>query len=326
MMAEESGPPQAADVPPTESPQDEFEADPTTDPNFPGNTHGGGGTNKRTLLIGVFVVLVIAIVVVGFAVGVSGGGGNGDPDPNAAAPTVPTPPPAPLAGRPTSPPPSPSNPPPTTPTSPSNEEYMLNLVTMWSGAVAFTDAQSPQSLALKWILEEDAYGLTQNSPILDIQQRYTMAVLYYATQGGFWSDRCRRRRRGLEEDGEEEDDGGDGSTGHQNHNLKVLNFLTDSDVCDWNDGKGGGLICNGVGEIQHIVLGTSSLLLFLLLLLLLLFSSNIMLFPFFFWYLFLINIRLLKRRSQTRSSVLMEQRRCPGSLKARDCIFQTNQI
>jgi hypothetical protein len=118
MIAEESGPPQAADVPPTESPQDEFEADPTTNPKFPGNTHGGGGSIKRTRLIRVFVILVIAIVVVGFAVGVSGGGGNGDPDPNAAAPMVPTPPPGPPDQ---SPPRSPSNPPHTTPTSPSKQ-------------------------------------------------------------------------------------------------------------------------------------------------------------------------------------------------------------
>jgi hypothetical protein len=230
-MAEES-----ANGPPPPSPHDnddEFEADPTADPNFAGNQSGSGGGNK-TLIIGVVLLVVIAIVV-GVVVGVSGGDDDDDKDLG------------PLDIVPTAAPTTPSPTPPTGPTEPkTDEEYFLNLVTTWSGGAPLTDPQSPQSLALQWILEEDGFGLTQYSKVLDIQQRYTMAVFYHSTKGQFWSDR--KLLLGYDEDE---------TKNSVQRNLAVLDFLSDGDVCGWNDGQGDGVLCDdATGEIQHLVLST----------------------------------------------------------------------
>jgi hypothetical protein len=85
-----------------------------------------------------------------------------------------------------------------------------------SDAEAFQDDSSPQSLALRWLANNDPAALDLDSkPAVIIVERYILAVLYFATSAA----------------GE----------------LNVLNFLNaSSSVCEWNTGNGGrGVFCNG---------------------------------------------------------------------------------
>jgi hypothetical protein len=95
-------------------------------------------------------------------------------------------------------------------------------------AEALQDASSPQFQALRWLANEDTAGLDLDSTpsvILAIE-RYVLAVLYFATSA----------------------EGG----------LNVLNFLSASSVCAWNNGEGG-VLCNrdelvvsvNIGKSQH---------------------------------------------------------------------------
>lgn len=75
------------------------------------------------------------------------------------------------------------------------------------------DEDSPQYQALQWIANEDpaetSIGVT---PVETIKQRYVAAVIYYALGGDGWSNK--------------------------------YNFLSDGEICTWNQGGFAGLVCN----------------------------------------------------------------------------------
>jgi hypothetical protein len=92
-----------------------------------------------------------------------------------------------------------------------------------SGAEALQDDSSPQFQALRWLVNEDTVVLDMDgTPTVILVERYVLAMLYFATRA---------------EDG-----------------LDVLNFLSASSVCEWNDG-GRGILCNEndlvVGKSKH---------------------------------------------------------------------------
>lgn len=200
-------------------------------------------SNKKMLWIGLIVLAVIALVI-GLAVGIPNSkdkNGGGEPNPAEGQPSSP-----PVISPPGGFPPAT----PTPPTTPEDAEYLQNTVTAWSGSAPFNDPESPQSLALDWMTSEDTYGgngLNSDSSELDIQQRYTMALLYYSTEGDFWSG----RRRYLNGDDDH----------HQRKLDNDLNWLSDANVCEWNNGNldeddagSHGILCDDTGVITAIKL------------------------------------------------------------------------
>jgi hypothetical protein len=90
---------------------------------------------------------------------------------------------------------------------------------------ALQDESSPQFRALRWLANEDTAVLDLDStPPVFLVERYVLAVLYFATSGGGWSDQ--------------------------------LNFLSASSVCDWNNGEIG-VFCNGDDLVVGLFLGKS---------------------------------------------------------------------
>jgi hypothetical protein len=94
-----------------------------------------------------------------------------------------------------------------------------------SGAEALQDDSSPQFQALRWLANEDSAALYLDStPTVIFIERYVLAVLYFATSAG----------------------GG----------LNVLNFLSASSVCQWNNGEIG-VVCDGDDLVVSLLLGKS---------------------------------------------------------------------
>jgi hypothetical protein len=161
--------------------------------------------------------------------------GTGSPASPAASPVerMPTNPPsptslAPVAGS-------------TVPSAPATrEEYLKASAAQWSGVEAFGNPDSAESQALDWLTNTDAMNLGKDASEKDIRQRYTVALLYYATQGQYWATRLRHRSR----------------------KLQLLNFLSGDDVCSWND-DGNGILCNAEGFIIELQLGTNRIVLHL---------------------------------------------------------------
>jgi hypothetical protein len=90
-----------------------------------------------------------------------------------------------------------------------------------SDAEALQDESSPQYLALRWLAQNDTMvlDLDTRTSLVNLVQRYVLAVLYFATSS--------------------------------NGGLNVLNFLTASSVCQWNDG-GRGVFCNRDGLVTSL--------------------------------------------------------------------------
>lgn len=80
------------------------------------------------------------------------------------------------------------------------------------------DETSPQFVALNWIAFMDPANLTIGEARNDtIIARYSAAVLYFALGGAEWSSQ--------------------------------YGFLTDNEVCSWNEGEAGGIACNSDGNV-----------------------------------------------------------------------------
>lgn len=65
-----------------------------------------------------------------------------------------------------------------------------------------------ENRALRWLAEEDPFQLPVTSTMEDILERFILANFYFATNGPSWK--------------------------------RQFEFLSKKDVCDWNDGTGGG--------------------------------------------------------------------------------------
>jgi hypothetical protein len=93
-----------------------------------------------------------------------------------------------------------------------------------SAAEALQDDSSPQFRALHWLANEDTAVLDLDSTrsVILAVERYVLAVLYFATSA----------------------EGG----------LNVLNFLSASSVCAWNNGEGG-VLCNRDDLVVSVNLG-----------------------------------------------------------------------
>jgi hypothetical protein len=102
-------------------------------------------------------------------------------------------------------------------------EILLNNTA--TDAEALQDDSSPQFQAMRWLANYDPAVLDLDStPAVVLVQRYVLAVFYFAT----------------------------GSEGRLSNEL---NFLSASSVCDWNNGDGDGVVCNG-GLVTALNLGT----------------------------------------------------------------------
>jgi hypothetical protein len=91
-----------------------------------------------------------------------------------------------------------------------------------SDAEALQDDSSPQFLALRWLANNDTMVLDLDSTCPAILvERYVLAVLYFSTSG-----------------------------------LDVLNFLSASSICEWNN-EDGGVDCNEDDLVVALFLGMS---------------------------------------------------------------------
>jgi len=148
------------------------------------------------------------------------------------------------------------------------EHHFTNLVIEWSGGVALAAKNFPARMALDWILDDDPFRLTTSDKPLDVQQRYTAAVFYFATRGERWSSSRRyryryryrrgrktRRQRQLQQQSLHDDlyNAPHGSTHANSGNSAPAHFLTNRDVCLWktSDGKSG-IFCNDEGIIVKL--------------------------------------------------------------------------
>jgi hypothetical protein len=111
------------------------------------------------------------------------------------------------------------------PIEPGNEEQFRNLLLPLSGEGALDNTTSPQSQAFAWVLSD----VTQREDA-EIETRYVAATLFYSLGGDAW--------------------------------LDTHNFLSQSDVCEWNDslnedgGQLQGIFCTN-GEITELRLRKS---------------------------------------------------------------------
>lgn len=88
-----------------------------------------------------------------------------------------------------------------------------------SNADIFSDWMSPQSLAVTWLSLADTF-IEQEE---EIEARYALSTLYFASSGGYWTD--------------------------------DLNFLRPTSVCNWN-ANGLGVFCDSEGHVRDLIIGT----------------------------------------------------------------------
>ena len=168
------------------------------------------------------------------------------------------------------------------------KRHFTTLVVEWSGAAAVATPNSPSRRALNWILDEDPFRLTTADRTMDVQQRYIMAVFYYATLGEHWASRRRTSRRTQQQKQERErkqrqrrlqrniprqrrlqttnhedlhdsnnEDGGVQANNNDTNNDSDLDaeahFLTFRDVCHWsNSDDKSGVFCDENGVIDRL--------------------------------------------------------------------------
>lgn len=85
------------------------------------------------------------------------------------------------------------------------------------------DENAPQFKALKWIANEDSANITVGvTPDETIKTRYIAAVLYYALGGEEWNNQ--------------------------------YNFLSEGDVCTWNQNSLSGIVCSSDKSVEQLIL------------------------------------------------------------------------
>jgi len=166
------------------------------------------------------------------------------------------------------------------------KRHFTTLVVEWSGAAAVATPDSPSRRALDWILDEDPFRLTTADRTLDVQQRYIMAVFYFATLGEHWASRRRTSRRTQQQkqerkqrqrrlqrqiqrqrrlqttshedlhDSNNEDGGVQANNNDPNTDSDLdaeAYFLTYRDVCHWsNSDDKSGVFCDENGVIVRL--------------------------------------------------------------------------
>jgi hypothetical protein len=140
------------------------------------------------------------------------------------------------------------------------KRHFTTLVVEWSGAAAVATPNSPSRRALDWILDKDPFRLTTADRTLDVQQRYIMAVFYFATLGEHWSSRRtqeRQRQRRLQSTSHEDlhnSNNEDADDDDPNTDLNAeAYFLTYRDVCHWsNSDDKSGVFCDENGVIVRL--------------------------------------------------------------------------
>ena len=110
---------------------------------------------------------------------------------------------------------------------PSITALQTRLEHLTSDSSVFGDSSSPQRLALKWLAEQNDFGEGDSNQVR-LETRYSLAVLYYATNGDAWVD------------------------GNE--------FLSSMHECNWTSSSGliaGGLKCDSSLQITGLDIGTA---------------------------------------------------------------------
>lgn len=106
----------------------------------------------------------------------------------------------------------------------SERAMMIQRVLVETSVESLADAAAPQSQALKWLADEDMakVDLDRNTA-REIQERFALSALYFATSQTGWMD--------------------------------TLNFLSEGSVCTWNDGQSLGAFCDETGIVSSVNIG-----------------------------------------------------------------------
>jgi hypothetical protein len=131
------------------------------------------------------------------------------------------------------------------------QDRILSLLSdVSSAATPNFNSASPQDLALKWLIHNDVFvSCLDEESTSTIVQRYVLAVLYFSTSGGNWSD-C-----SASETLTEETCGLKVSTLYSEHapNGGTKAWLSPVSECEW-----GGVICNqDTMQVDQIEIGKS---------------------------------------------------------------------
>lgn len=110
----------------------------------------------------------------------------------------------------------------------SEREARLQEVLTKTSVENLKDTTSAQGMALRWMANEDPAVLSVgNNTAQEIQERFALASLYFATTGSGWD--------------------------------ADLGFLSEGPVCTWNDGQALGTFCDDAGSVTSVNIGKLSL-------------------------------------------------------------------
>ena len=89
---------------------------------------------------------------------------------------------------------------------------------------SLADVSAGPGRALMWLADEDTAMVDlDTSTQREIQERFAVSALFFATMGEEWDD--------------------------------TLNFLSEQSVCNWNDGQSLGVFCDESGTVTSLNIG-----------------------------------------------------------------------
>jgi diketogulonate reductase-like aldo/keto reductase len=94
---------------------------------------------------------------------------------------------------------------------------------------------TPQNRAFNWLTKQDSLFVCPDD-VQSVQQRYILAVVYFALDGDDW-DKCSRTNNAC-------------TTMVGGKLRSFASYLSSDDVCKWF-----GVSCDGSGAITHVLLG-----------------------------------------------------------------------
>ena len=109
------------------------------------------------------------------------------------------------------------------------EAVILGILDQVADSALIRDDSTPQGKATRWIISEDERVLCPNDP--DIIQRWTVAVMYYSTEGNAWTH-CFQ---------------GDLECGTMSPFLNKVALLSPTHECQW-----AGISCNSMAKVTEV--------------------------------------------------------------------------
>ena len=111
----------------------------------------------------------------------------------------------------------------------SERAMMIQRLLAETSVESLSDISTGPGQALMWLADEDTAMVDLNTTTTrEIQERFAVSALFFATTGEEWDD--------------------------------TLNFLSEQPVCNWNDGQSVGVFCDESGFVTSVNIGKSSII------------------------------------------------------------------